>query len=651
MKKNLSLILLVGLISCSVFSQKKKDVLLTIDDTAVSVSEFKRIYKKNLDLVQDESQKDVDGYLELFIDYKLKVREAYNQNLNKNEAYVKEFSKYQEQLSRNYIFEDKVTEDLVQEAYQRGLEEIDATHVLILTTWDDVPQDTLAAYKKIQMVLEKAKKGENFTELVNKYSEEPGASERGGKLGYFTVFSMVYPFETVAYNTPVGGISEITRTQFGYHVLKINDRRKKEAKISVSHIMTSIKNKSNTSNPKERIDELHAMLEQGAEFENIAKQFSDDKNTAIKGGKMRAFSRGDLKAPSFENAAYDLQKPGDYSKPIETSFGWHIVRLEQKFPLPTFDEMEKDLVKRVETNDRAKIVTQEVNKKIEDKYGMTENDNTIDFFNTFIGDEVLKRKWEFNGLSEGKDEALLTIGDRTISYSQFAKYILERQTKSRPYKNKKVMLIDYLDEFRTQEIRQYFKDRLELENEEYATVIEEYRNGLLIFDIMNNNIWEKAKNDSIGIQKFHETVRANYVWKERVNAIVVSTSNKEVSEKAQKLLASGISPEAIKKEINDDGKVLAILSEGVFELGRRELPEGFVAKKGVSEIYTKDDTHIVVKVSEVIAPTEKELDEVKGKVMSDYQNYLEKEWMTMLRQKFKVEVNKKALKKIKKEFS
>ena len=207
--------------------------------------------------------------MELFIDYKIKVAEAYAQNLDKDETYISEFNQYRDQLSRNYIFENKVTGELSREAYERGLEEINANHILVLSKYDDNPQDTLKAYNKIKGIYDRANAGEDFEALAKETSEEPNADKSGGKLGYFTAFSMVYPFETMAYNTEVGDVSEIVRTQFGYHVLKINDRRKRGSQISTSHLMLSEKGNNRTFDPEERINELYAMLEQGGDFAKL----------------------------------------------------------------------------------------------------------------------------------------------------------------------------------------------------------------------------------------------------------------------------------------------------------------------------------------------------------------------------------------------
>ncbi|MFT4697242.1 MAG: peptidyl-prolyl cis-trans isomerase SurA [Flavobacteriaceae bacterium] len=650
MKKSF-VIFLLCIVSLSLYSQKKKDILITIGDEPVLVEEFKRVYVKNIDLVQDDSQKNIDSYLDLFIDYKLKVKEAYIQNLDQTEEYQKEFSKYQEQLSRNYLFEDNVTSKLIKEAYDRGLIEINADHILIVSRFDDLPQDTLTAYNKLKVLRERALAGEDFTKLVKENSEEPGAKEREGKLGYFSAFAMVYPFENEAYNTPTGEISNIVRTQFGFHILKINGRRPKEHKINASHIMISNRVEGRNYEPEDRIREIYAKLQQGEAYENLAKQYSDDSNSAKNGGNLRPFGKGDLRSTKFEDEAYKLEKVGDISEPIETTFGWHIIKLDEIFGLPSFEEEKEFIEKRVKTSERAKIVTQKINQKIIDKYGFSEGEEYLSFFTSFIGDEILTKKWVFKAVPENDNKLLFAIGKRNVTFNDFAKFFVKRQASSKPYKVKESLIKDYFNDYKEQEIKQYFKDELEVENKEYAAVINEYRSGLLIYDVMNKNIWEKSKKDTLGLRSFYDANKENYKWKERVEAVIVSASDEETAKKAEELLEKNVSEKEIKETLNIDKKVQVIITSGTFEKGQRELPENFETKKGVSKIYTNNGSFIVVKVTNILMPTIKLLEEVKGKVMSNYQTYLEINWMKELRNKNEIIINKKALKKVKKQLN
>jgi peptidyl-prolyl cis-trans isomerase SurA len=636
-------------VAISVSAQKKKDILLTIDDDVILASEFKRVYNKNLDLVQEESQKSVDGYLQLFIDYKLKVAEAYAQDFHNAQSYKEDFAKYEEQLSRNYIFEEKVTSELAKEAYDRSLEEIDASHILVLVTYDAVPQDTLKAYNKIKLVRDRAVKGEDFAMLAKKNSEEPSIEKTEGHLGYFTAFSLVYPFETTAYNTEVGKVSEIVRTQFGYHIIKVHDRRAKASEITVSHIMITTRDTTKNYTPKERIQEIYALLQQGESFENLAKQYSDDKNSGKNGGKLRRFSKGDLRSASFEEAAYNIESPGDMTEPVQSDFGWHIIRLEEKHSLPSYEEKKEILERRVKEGSRSKIVTNAVNKKIKEKYGFSMGESYSPFFDTYVTKEILGRNWYFDTIPASENKRIFTIGDREIFYNDFGQYIYSRQTKSKQYNSTITLLNDFYDEFETLTLKTYFRDKLEVENEEYAGIISEYRDGLLIFDVMGKNVWRKAKRDTLGQQKYFEENRGKYQWKQRVDAEIIGTSNEKISQQVNGLFNEGKTGDEVKKQLNVDKKINVLLTKGVFELGERELPSGFIPQLGVSKIYTENDSFILVKVNEILAPAPKEFDVIKGRVLSDYQTYVEKIWMDELKAKYKVEVNQKTLKRVKKE--
>lgn len=648
-KNILGLTLLVLLCGTNAFSQKKSDILLTIDGEPVYQQEFTRVYKKNLDLVQDESQKDIDGYLQLFIDYKLKVTEAQAQKLDQQELYKKEFSQYRDQLSRNYLFEDKVMDEMAREAFDRSKEEIDASHILLLVEYGASPKDTLEVYNRTKAIHEKAKKGEDFTKLAQTYSEEPGAKQRGGALGYFTVFSMVYPFETEAYNTKKGEVSDIVRSSFGYHIIKVNDRREKLSKIVVSHIMISDKKDVKNFDANARANELKALLKQGESFESLAKQFSDDKNSGLEGGKLKPFGRGDLRAPAFEEAAYALKNIGDISEPVKTDFGWHIIRLDEKLAPETYEQQKEFLEKKVSQGDRSKVVTHSINKKIQNKYGFTKNSNFLDYFNSYVGDEILSRKWSRKEIPAVEDKVIFTIGDRKVLYSDFAKYLDMRQANMKAFKEKNALLLEMYDEFESMQLKEHFKDRLEVENQDYAAILSEYRDGLLIFDVMNKNIWEKAKTDSIGLQAFYNKTKDDYQWQQRVDADIYSATSLENAKKVETLLKEGKSPEEIKSILNTKDLVSLILTEGVFETAQDDLPAGIVIQKGISKIYPSNNSFVVVNIKEVIAPGVKTLEDVKGRVTSNYQNELETDWISKLRSKYKVDVNKKILKKLKKQ--
>lgn len=649
--KNISILILL-FVAIAANAQKKSQVIMTIDDAPIYSNEFVMVYKKNLDLVQDKSQKTVDGYLDLFIDYKLKVAAAYEQDLHEKPAYKKEFSKYEEQLSRNYLYEDKVTTDLAKQAYERGKYDIKASHMLVLTSYDDTPQDTLKAYNKTYEAWQKAKAGEDFTALVKEYTEERGGADRGGDLGYFGTFTMVHQFEDAAFDTNVGEVSEIVRTQFGYHILKVFDKRERAPDVTVSHIMISDrKDDARTFNPEERIKEINTLLAQGSTFEDLAKQYSEDKNSAKKGGLLNRFYKGQLRSKKFEEVAYSLKTSGDMSKPFKSDFGWHIVRLEERHQHQTFEEQKEVLEKKVGEGPRSKIVTTAVNAKIKEKHGFKGDANFRPFFSNFVTDSILKGAWDYDENFAQKDRTIFLIGDDfTATYGDFAAYLKAKQFKKGQPKSKTRIIEEDYDLFETDLLKRYFRDQLEKTNEEYASVISEYRDGLLIFDVMRLNVWDKAKKDTVGSQEYYLANNQNYKWEKRIDADIVSSSKEDMIKVASTMLSGGKTIDDLKSVLNREDQVNIIASSGKYELDDQNLPVGFKVEKGVSNAYAQNENFVVVNVKEVIEPSIKAYDEVKGRVISDYQKQLEVDWIQELRDKYKVAVNKKALKKVKKQF-
>jgi len=356
-----------------------------------------------------------------------------------------------------------------------------------------------------------------------------------------------------------------------------------------------------------------------------------------------------LRAPLFENAAYSIAEEGDILAPIESSFGWHIIRLNKKIMPLSFEEMKPELESKVNSGARPKVVIQAVNNKIKTKYGYQEGTSYLPYFNEYVTDSVMSKNWKYTPVPENENSVLFTIGDRAIKYDDFGKYISTKQKLSKRYKDKLRLFDEFYDQFKNISIEDYFKFKLEEENKEYASTIREYRNGLLIYDVMSKNIWVAAKTDSIGFQNYYEATKNNYKWKQRVDVDIVSATKESVANDVKKLLQEAVDINKIKEQLNTEGTINVIITSGIFEVDSRELPVNFEIKKGVSDLYDVENSKVVVNVKKVLPPTIKELDEVKGLVMSNFQTDVEKKWMQELHEKYEVVVNKKTLKKVKKE--
>ncbi|RKE92178.1 peptidylprolyl isomerase [Ichthyenterobacterium magnum] len=618
------------------------DVLFTVDDEPVMASEFVRVYSKNLDLVKDETQKDIDAYLKLFVSYQLKVKEAKRLGLDKDAKYIREFGNYKKQLTTNFLADNKVTDALVKEAYDRVSNDVKASHVLIRI--DESEKDTTAVYNRLLKLRNQIAK-EGFDKV--KSAVHNGSTVFAEDLGYFSGFKMVYSFENVAYNTKVGEISMPFRTRFGYHIVKVFDKRPSLGQVNVAHIMVSNKQKDSLLNPETRINEIYKKIQQGEKFESLAKQFSDDNSSASKGGVLAPFTGGQLSSQEFENVAFSLNEKGEISKPFKTNYGWHIVKLLGKKGVEPFENMKGELENKVKRDSRSKLINSALTKKLKAQYNVSNNETAINYFKTLIDDSFFKKSWVIPE-NLNKEEVALAIDKASLSYGDFAKYLMNSQ---RNYFNKKtapeVVIEKEYQTYLEKELLKYHEANLEFVNPDFAHVLKEYRDGLLLFDLMEKEVWNAATKDSVGLEAFYEKNKSNYVWQDRVDAKVFSSSKKEVVSEAIKLLEKGKTAEEIATVLNANGAQNIIVTSDVMEKGHRALPIAFEFKKGVSKIYNYNDAYHVIDVSKVMPQGIKTFDEARGKVISDYQNSIETNWLDTLGKRYNVKINDAVLAKVK----
>lgn len=634
----------------------QKDVLFTIDDKPYYTDEFVRVYNKNLDLVKDDSQKDLTNYLELFTGYKLKVNKANKLGLQNNKKYQGELKSYRTQLAKNYLTDSKVTTELIDEAYNRSLKELRASHILIMADENALPADTLKAYNKAQAAYKRAAAGEDFAKLALETSEDPSVKENKGDLGYFTVFRMVYPFENAAYNTPKGQVSKPLRTRFGYHIVKVTDERANRGEVTVAHIMimkpSKAENTADAAKAKTKIDDIYKKLKQGEDFAALAKQFSEDKSSSDVGGVLNSFNSGDLTSAEFEDNAFALEKPGQISAPFESQFGWHIVKLVEKMPIKKLDEVKGDFEARIKRDERSRRIAESMNEKLKQKYAVVKDKKLYGEVVKTLTDSIYTMGWTPPANLKDYDKTLLTINnDKKLSGKDFLEYINAQQRMGISAKPVTKAADVLLERYTNEQLNFYYNDNLEKEFPEFAQVMEEYRDGLLLFDLMEKEIWEKAKNDTIGLKKFYDANVANYQWKARVEAEVYSSTNEKDIKKTRDFLLKNKDAAFIKQKLNTKDKVNVIEKSGIYEQDSEALPKQAEWKTGVSAIIKEGNYYYVVKTAKVLPAGPKTLDEAKGRVVNDYQQYLENTWVDDLKKEFTVKVNTDVFEKVKKELN
>lgn len=628
----------------------KSKTLLTIDGNEYDAGTFMRVYLKNLDIVQDESQKNLDNYLELYIDYKLKVMQAHELGLHNDESYQKELKSYRSSLSESFLTDNEVTDALVKEAYERMNNEVNASHILIKVSRGATPEDTLEAYNKAQNLKDRIDAGEDFAVIARNHSEGPSAVSNGD-LGWFGPFKMVFEFETAAYENEVGTVSDIFRTDFGYHLLKVNGTRPTPGEVMVAHIMTYDQRQDSTINSKQRIDEIYKQLESGRDFAAMAREFSEDINSARNGGKLPRFGTGGLNAPEFEQTAFEMEV-GSYSQPVKTKFGWHIIHLIERYSQPTFEESKENLKNQIKKSARSRKITESFTNKLIDKYRVK-----LPVINSFrerfpeVTDSLMTKSWDNLTLSS-QIKPLFTIRDRKLDNSQFYEFITQKQKKDfKEYANLEEKLKFYYKEFVDKSLIQYYDDHLEQDNEDFAFIYREYKEGLLLFELMEKKVWQAAKIDTAGQLAYYEKHKNNYQWKRRIDIDLTQNTTKDAALQVQQLLKEGTSIEEIKNQLNDKEISKVMVSSGVVEEGYSRLPQGFKIQKGVSSIYEKEDNgfYKVIHVKEVIEPGVKTFEEARGAVINDYQQQLEKEWLENLKKDRSIKVDDKVFDRVKKE--
>jgi peptidyl-prolyl cis-trans isomerase SurA len=651
MKYLLRIVLLVFLSLKSIAQENK--VLFTIDDKPFYTEEFVRVYNKNLDLVKDDSQKDLNKYLDLFVGYKLKVTKANKLGLQYNTKYQNELKSYRGQLAKNYVNDSKVTNALVEEAYDRINKEVRASHILILAEEGASPEDTLKAYNKIIKVKKLLESGEDFDKVAVQYSEDPSVKENKGDLGYFSAFRMVYAFENAAFNTAVGKVSNPFRTKFGYHIVKVTDSRKNRGEVTVAHIMIlTPKDLSLQEKAKSTIEEIYQKIQQGESFESLANQFSEDKSTAGKGGMLQRFGSGQLASEEFEQVAFSLQDKNEISKPFQSQFGWHIVKLIEKHPVLSMQEMRTELENKVRKDERSLLITNSLALKLRNKYKYTKNEKLLAQIKKAVTNDFYTQTWEIPENKKGLSGELVLLDEKkSLGSPSFVNYIFSQQksnNKTKPITS----LVDVLfEKWLDEQIVQYYNDNLENEFPEFKNVVEEYRDGLLLFDLMEKEIWEKAKTDTIGLNKFYKENAKNYMWANRYDVDIFSSTNQKYISKVQSYLKKGKSIEYIKSKLNKEGTINVMEKSGLFEEGYDILPEYKNLTKGVSSIVKKGNYFFTVNVKEVKPAQEKEINECRGKLISDYQQYLENNWVSDLKNEFTVKINEEVFENVKNQIS
>ena len=657
-------IIAVSFLSLQLSAQSKLDkkVLMTIGDQPVTVKEFTDVYNKNN--LKDEviEKKTIDEYLDLFVNFKMKVLEAYDMKLDTSSKFKKELNGYRKQLAKPYFTNEEVSEELIEEAYQRKCKDIRASHILITCDKHALPSDTLKAYNKAMDVRKKALKDPDFGKLAVTYSQDPSVRDikatettparkgNKGDLGYFTVFDMVYPFETGAYNTPVGEISMPVRSDFGYHIIKVTSVTDAMGIINASHIFLKLDPEATEEEEqamKAKADNIYKELmdSDGKGWNQAVNQYTDDRGSVARNGGLTPFTVSRI-VPEFIEALKQLQ-PNEISKPVRTSYGYHIIKLNSITGVGTFEKERQGIAERVEKDMRSKKSEEVVLRQIKKDYGFTTNEKNLDEFMASLDSTLLRGAYE-PSKETYLGNVLFIIGDASYKVDDFVNYIKQHQSAQR-YVTVPTYAYQLYEAFQKEKVLEYADAHLEEHYPEFKALIQEYNDGILLFDLMDKEVWSKAVSDTAGLRQYHDNHADKYMWKDRVKACVITVNRPESLPQVRNYLDQGVPFDSLRSVIKRDSVNHVQVRNGFFQQGDNQYVDQTEWKAGVrNEIpSTVDNTTVIVNIIELRKPEPKTLAESRGLVTSDYQAELEEKWIEKLHKKYPVNINQKVLEQVK----
>jgi peptidyl-prolyl cis-trans isomerase SurA len=647
MRKHLSVFygtLIVLSALCANAQTSDPQILMTVGNRPVSLQEFKAMYYKNLSKDSVKSKKALDNYLTLFTEFRLKVNAAMDSRLDTTPSFRQEMNEYRQKLADPYMRDQTVQDALVKEAYTRMQTDVKVSHILIKVGPDAAAADTLTEYNKIMKIRDEIiKKQISFDEAAKKYSMDDHSAPHGGDIGYITALETYYPFENAVYNTKVGTISMPIRTQLGYHIIKVVERKADPGQVLVAHIMIRTPAKMQAADSLKLIahaDSIYALVQQGQNFGDLAKKYSQDPSTGKHGGTLPWFGVGRMPAP-FEQASFALKNVGDVSAPIRTAYGWHIIKLiGKKAPAAFNDSVKESIGAKVLRDDRSDQSVLALIKQIKQKYSFKEDLKAKEEFYKVIDETFYTNKWTADK-AKGLTKPLFNLGNTTFTQQDFAQYLAHNQMNSEN-KGGEFAVNKLYPKYVKEQCMKFKNEMLEKEYPAFAEMIAEYRDGILLFDITDKMVWTKALKDTTGLKAFHEAHKNSYMYGERADASIFTCNNDRTANEVRRLANEGKSDKEILAVVNKEDANAASVQGNKYEKAENATVDAHW-KKGVSDNISSNGKVQVVYVREILAPSPKNIDDVRGMVTTDYQNYLMAQWLTELRAKYPVTVNQQVL--------
>lgn len=648
MKSNFLIALLICIAS-STFAQKDQRVLFTVKSQPVTVDEFLYIYTKNNGDKADFSKKSLEENLNLYKNFKLKVQYAKDQKLDTLPSIKTELAGYRKQLADSYLMDKEVTDKLVKETYERSKKDLHLSHILKSLQENPSPADTLKAFNEISEIRTQLVKGADFAKLAAEKSDDKTALENGGDLGFLTALfpNGFYNVETMSYNMKPGEISAPIRTPLGYHIFKLNEVRPARGEMEVAHILIRTpKDDPGNARSKMKIDSIYQLLQKGENYEDMAEQFSEDKASSVKSGYIGFFGINRYEK-AFEDAAFGLKKDGEFSTPVQTSAGWHIVKRISARPIGDFETEKRRIEPKIKRDLRYNEAKDALLVKIKKQCGLKEDDKAMSAFVQANDEKFFANDWTPPG--QNRNKVLYTLDNGTkFTIGKLEDYLKDntrrRMSMKQTHTVETAIKSMYNDELNTA-LFKYEEGKLEQKYPDFRSLMREYEEGTLLFAASEKMVWKKASEDTTGLKNFFDkSLRGKYKWDRRVTANIVTIrigGEPEAAKVAEYFKDHTL--EEVEHKFNTDKKNI-LTEEKTIEFGKNPVVDKMPWTKGELSKVEKDEktkAYYIIKIVDVLPPADKTLEESRGYAVAEYGDYLEKEWVAELQKSIPLKVNTK----------
>ncbi|NLV17882.1 MAG: hypothetical protein GXY51_00125 [Bacteroidetes bacterium] len=637
--RSLTIILIFFTTSLVCKTQSLNDsVLMTIEGKDISAGEFIRMYEKSHETGQ---MPDIEDYLEQYVIFRLKVAEAIDKGLDTTASFRNELEGYRTQLAQNYLTDPGTKEELLKKTYERSRTEISAWHVLIECPAGSSPHDTLLAWEKALDVRERILRGESFEQVAKSTSDDPSARLNGGYLGYFTVFQMITPFEDAAYKLKKGTVSQPVKTPYGYHIIRVTDRRPAKGKVLVAHIMKASPPGTSEEDAvlaERTINNIYKELTEGKPFTELVEKHSDHKESASREGRLDWFGTGEI-IHEFAEAAFSLTDTGLFTKPVKTIYGWHIIKLLDKKAPGSFEETRSFLESRINQSHLNTLSKRSFINTLKKEYDFRIDKKAFNWFVSHTDTMIIKGISTYNRKSIPSGN-IYTFADQQLTTNEFASFVETRKSII-PSNDPATFINQSIDALAADQIMKYENSILEKKYPEFRYLMKEFHDGILLFEISEETIWNRVHEDTSGLKRFYEEHKYEYMTKRSIEGklytLRISDGKRKLSSALRKYSRKKNTDQLMIERFNKNNDSVLIITEKKCEEGDDPLIDKISWKKGKQYLEINNYPSFIM-INNIIEPTPEAFENIQGEMIATYQEYLEKEWIRQLREKYAVKI-------------